>query len=154
LKKPDLADLVQEHFEANRRQALDFVDVFFDTITNAVASGDKVSIAGFGIWEKKNRPARMALNPMKLKQLKDQGMSDESAKKAARVKVAAKTVAKFRPAADFKAIVLGGKKTATKAKKAKKTKTKKTKKTKKVVKKTASKRKSILGLRKKTKKRR
>jgi len=70
------------------------------------------------------------------------------------VKVAAKTVAKFRPAADFKAIVLGGKKTATKAKKAKKAKTKKTKKTKKVVKKTASKRKSILGLRKKTKKRR
>ena len=151
MKKPDLADLVQEHFEANRRQALDFVDVFFDTITNAVASGDKVSIAGFGIWEKKIRPARMALNPMKLKQLKDQGMSDESAKKAARVKVAAKTVAKFRPAADFKAIVLGGRKTATKAKKAA---VKKTKKTKKVVKKTASKRKSILGLRKKTKKRR
>jgi len=64
LKKPDLADLVQQHFEANRRQALDFVDIFFDTITNAVAAGDKVSIAGFGIWEKKNRPARMARNPM------------------------------------------------------------------------------------------
>ncbi len=132
MKKPELADLVQEHFEANRRQALDFVDVFFDTITNAVASGDKVSIAGFGIWEKKKRPARMARNPMT----------------GAPVKVPAKTVAKFRPAADFKAIVLGGRKTATKAKKAA------VKKTKKVVKKTASKRKSILGLRKKTKKRR
>ena len=147
MKKPDLADVVHQHFEANRRQALDFVDIFFDTITNAVASGDKVSIAGFGIWEKKNRPARMALNPMKLKQLKDQGMSDESAKKGARVKVAAKTVAKFRAAADFKAIVLGGKRAAKKAKKVT------AKKTKKVTKK-ATKGKSILGLKKKAKKKR
>ena len=151
MKKPDLADLVQLHFEANRRQALDFVDIFFDTITNAVAAGDKVSIAGFGIWEKKNRPARMALNPMKLKQLKDQGMSEESAKKAARVKVAAKTVAKFRPAADFKAIVLGGKRAAKKAKKVTAKKTKKV--TKKVTKK-ATKGKSMLGLKKKAKKKR
>jgi DNA-binding protein HU-beta len=148
LKKPDLADLVQQHFEANRRQALDFVDIFFDTITNAVASGDKVSIAGFGIWEKKNRPARIALNPMKLKQLKDQGMSEENAKKGARVKVAAKTVAKFRPAADFKAIVLGGKRAAKKAKKVT------SKKAKKVAKKSSSKGKSILGLKKKAKKKR
>lgn len=148
MKKPDLADLVQQHFEANRRQALDFVDIFFDTITNAVASGDKVSIAGFGIWEKKNRPARIALNPMKLKQLKDQGMSEENAKKGARVKVAAKTVAKFRPAADFKAIVLGGKRAAKKAKKVT------SKKAKKVAKKSSSKGKSILGLKKKAKKKR
>ncbi len=102
LKKPDLADLVQQHFEANRRQALDFVDIFFDTITNAVASGEKVSIAGFGIWEKKTRAARIARNPMT----------------GAPVKVPAKTVAKFRPAADFKNIVLGGKRAAKKAKKA------------------------------------
>lgn len=148
MKKPDLADLVQQHFEANRRQALDFVDIFFDTITNAVASGDKVSIAGFGIWEKKNRPARIALNPMKLKQLKDQGMSEENAKKAARVKVAAKTVAKFRPAADFKAIVLGGKRAAKKAKKVTAKKAQKT------TKKAVSKSKSILGLKKKAKKKR
>jgi DNA-binding protein HU-beta len=148
LKKPDLADLVQQHFEANRRQALDFVDIFFDTITNAVASGDKVSIAGFGIWEKKNRPARIALNPMKLKQLKDQGMSEENAKKGARVKVAAKTVAKFRPAADFKAIVLGGKRAAKKAKKVT------AKKAKKVTKNSSSKGKSILGRKKKAKKKR
>ncbi len=127
MKKPDLADLVQQHFEANRRQALDFVDVFFDTITNAVASGDKVSIAGFGIWEKKNRPARMARNP----------------RTGAPVKVPAKTVAKFRPAADFKAIVLGGKRAAKKAKKATAKKTKK-----------VSKGKSILGLKKKAKKKR
>ena len=127
MKKPDLADLVQQHFEANRRQALDFVDIFFDTITNAVAAGDKVSIAGFGIWEKKNRPARMARNPMT----------------GAPVKVPAKTVAKFRPAADFKAIVLGGKRAAKKAKKATAKKTKK-----------VSKKKSILGIKKKAKKKR
>jgi DNA-binding protein HU-beta len=135
LKKPDLADLVQQHFEANRRQALDFVDIFFDTITNAVAAGDKVSIAGFGIWEKKNRPARMARNPMT----------------GAPVKVPAKTVAKFRAAADFKAIVLGGKRAA---KKAKKVTAKKTKKVAKKVTKKATKGKSILGLKKKAKKKR
>jgi DNA-binding protein HU-beta len=135
LKKPDLADLVQQHFEANRRQALDFVDIFFDTITNAVAAGDKVSIAGFGIWEKKNRPARMARNPMT----------------GAPVKVPAKTVAKFRAAADFKAIVLGGKRAAKKAKKVTAKKTKKV--TKKATKK-STKGKSILGLKKKAKKKR
>ena len=78
-------------------------------------------------------------------------MSEESAKKAARVKVAAKTVAKFRPAADFKAIVLGGKRAAKKAKKVTAKKTKKV--TKKVTKK-ATKGKSMLGLKKKAKKKR
>jgi hypothetical protein len=61
--------------------------------------------------------------------------------------VPAKTVAKFRAAADFKAIVLGGKRAAKKAKKVT------AKKTKKVAKK-ASKSKSILGLKKKAKKKR
>lgn len=41
------------------------------------------------------------------------------------VKVPAKTVAKFRAAADFKAIVLGGKRAAKKAKKVTAKKTKK-----------------------------
>jgi hypothetical protein len=67
------------------------------------------------------------------------------------VKVPAKTVAKFRAAADFKAIVLGGKRAA---KKAKKVTAKKTKKVAKKVTKKATKGKSILGLKKKAKKKR
>jgi len=134
LKKPDLADLVQAHFEANRRQALDFVDVFFDTITTAVASGDKVTIAGFGVWEKKYRPARIARNPAT----------------GAPVKVPAKTVAKFRIAKDFKDIVLGGKKAVKKAKKSSAKKAKAATKKKAVKKAVKKKVVSKLSLKKKT----
>ena len=94
MKKPDLADIVQERYEGSRRQALDLIDAIFDAITTAVAKGDKVSIAGFGVWEKKTRAARVARTPM---------TGDP-------VNVPEKTVAKFRPAKDFKDTVLGGKK--------------------------------------------
>jgi DNA-binding protein HU-beta len=94
VKKPDLADIVQERYEGSRRQALDLIDAIFDAITTATAKGDKVSIAGFGVWEKKTRAARVARNPM----------TGEA------VNVPEKTVAKFRPAKDFKDTVLGGKK--------------------------------------------
>ncbi len=62
-----------------------------ETIQSAVASGDKVAITGFGVFEKSERPARTARNP---------ATGDPIA-------VAASSVPKFRPGADFKALVNG-----------------------------------------------
>lgn len=39
------------------------VDTVIDTIVNTVASGEKVSIAGFGVFESVERAARTGRNP-------------------------------------------------------------------------------------------
>jgi DNA-binding protein HU-beta len=62
-----------------------------ETIQSAVASGDKVAITGFGVFEKSERPARTARNPAT----------------GAPIEVAASSVPKFRAGADFKALVNG-----------------------------------------------
>lgn len=46
-----------------KKQALQTVDVFFNTITTALREEKKVSIVGLGTWEWKNRIARLARNP-------------------------------------------------------------------------------------------
>ena len=67
-----------------------------DTIQAAVASGDKVAITGFGVFEKTVRPARTARNPAT----------------GASIKVPESSVPKFRAGSDFKAIVNGEKRLA------------------------------------------
>jgi DNA-binding protein HU-beta len=74
------------------------VNAVLDTIQTTVAKGDKVAITGFGVFEKQNRPARTARNPA----------TGEP------IKVAKSSVPKFRPGADFKAVVSGKKKVAAK----------------------------------------
>lgn len=39
------------------------VDVFFETLLRSLQSGEKVSLSGFGVWEWRERPSRMARNP-------------------------------------------------------------------------------------------
>jgi len=63
-----------------------------------VASGDKVAITGFGVFEKADRPARTARNPAT----------------GAPISVPASSVPRFRPGADFKALVNDGTKAAAK----------------------------------------
>jgi DNA-binding protein HU-beta len=69
------------------------VNAVLETIQSAVANGDKVSITGFGVFEKTDRPARTAHNPA----------TRET------VQVPASSVPEFRPGADFRALVNGGK---------------------------------------------
>ncbi len=46
-----------------KNQAQMAVDGFFNSITDALRAGKKVSIVGLGSWEWKSRPARQARNP-------------------------------------------------------------------------------------------
>ena len=46
-----------------KKQALQTVDVFFNTITSALREEKKVSIVGLGTWEWKTRIPRLARNP-------------------------------------------------------------------------------------------
>jgi DNA-binding protein HU-beta len=94
----------------DRKSAIAALDAVLAEIQNAVTKGDKVSITGFGVFEKRVRAARTARNPR----------TGES------VKVKKTSVPAFRPGAGFKELVAAGKlpkaaKTAKTAAPAKKT---------------------------------
>ncbi len=77
----------------DRKSATVALDAVLTEIQNAVTMGDKVSITGFGVFEKRVRAARTARNPR----------TGES------VKVKKTAVPAFRPGAGFKEIVAAGK---------------------------------------------
>jgi DNA-binding protein HU-beta len=77
----------------DRKSASSALDAVLAEIQNAVTKGDKVSITGFGVFEKRVRAARTARNPR----------TGES------VKVKKTSVPAFRPGAGFKELVAAGK---------------------------------------------
>ena len=90
MNKRDLIDAISGRL-GDKKSATEALNAVLETIQSAVASGDKVAITGFGVFEKSERPARTARNP---------ATGDPIA-------VAASSVPKFRPGADFKALVNG-----------------------------------------------
>jgi DNA-binding protein HU-beta len=78
----------------SKKAATDAVEAVVDTITRAVASGEKVAITGFGAFEKVARPARTGRNP----------------RTGETVKIKKTTVPKFKPGQGFKDVVSGAKK--------------------------------------------
>lgn len=89
MNKRELVDAVSEELGGNRRSAIDAVEAVLGAIEDAVADGDKVSIAGFGIFEKRLRPARSARNPA----------TGET------IQVSESVIPKFRPGAGFRGLV-------------------------------------------------
>jgi DNA-binding protein HU-beta len=88
MNKSDLIDAISGRL-GDKKSATEAVNAVLETIQSTVASGDKVAITGFGVFEKSDRPARTARNPA----------TGET------INVAASSVPKFRPGADFKALV-------------------------------------------------
>ncbi|MGD0936327.1 MAG: HU family DNA-binding protein [Streptosporangiaceae bacterium] len=93
MNKRDLIDAISGRL-GDKKSATEAVNAVLDTIQEAVAKGDKVAITGFGVFEKSERPARTARNPAT----------------GAAIQVPESSVPKFRPGADFKALVNGEKK--------------------------------------------
>jgi DNA-binding protein HU-beta len=91
----------------DKRVASQALDAVLSEIQNTVTKGGKVSITGFGVFEKRARAARMARNP----------------RTGEAVKVKKTSVPAFRPGAGFRELVASGKvpkaaavkRTATKA---------------------------------------
>ena len=90
MNKRDLIDAISGRL-GDKKTATEALNAVLETIQSAVASGDKVAITGFGVFEKSDRPARTARNPAT----------------GAPIEVAASSVPKFRAGADFKALVNG-----------------------------------------------
>jgi integration host factor subunit beta len=61
------SDLITKIVNLNRgfyqKDASKIVNVFFNTISNAISKDDRVELRGFGVFGSKDREARIARNP-------------------------------------------------------------------------------------------
>jgi DNA-binding protein HU-beta len=93
VNKAQLVEAIADKM-GGRQQAADAVDAVLDAIVRAVVAGDRVSVTGFGSFEKVDRPARYARNPQT----------------GERVRVKKTSVPRFRAGQGFKDLVSGSKK--------------------------------------------
>jgi len=89
MNKVALVEKLSEVMNSTKVEAERAVDCIFENIVATLKKSEEVSIAGFGKFSVKDKPARMARNP----------------KTGEQVKVAAKRVPKFRPAKGLKDMV-------------------------------------------------
>ncbi len=93
MNKAQLVEAIADKL-GGRQQAADAVDAVLDALVRAVVAGDRVSVTGFGSFEKVERPARYARNPQT----------------GERVRVKKTSVPRFRAGQGFKDLVSGSKK--------------------------------------------
>ncbi|RBM04987.1 HU family DNA-binding protein [Streptomyces sp. PT12] len=93
MNKAQLVEAIADKV-GGRQQAADAVDIVLDAIIRAVVAGERVSVTGFGSFEKVDRPARYARNPQT----------------GERVRVRKTSVPRFRAGQGFKDLVAGTKK--------------------------------------------
>ncbi len=63
LTKADLADTLFEQLGLNKREAKDFVDLYFETIRGTLEQGEQVKLSGFGNFELREKNERPGRNP-------------------------------------------------------------------------------------------
>jgi DNA-binding protein HU-beta len=63
MNKGELVDAIAEKANVAKKEADAVLSAAIDTIIEAVASGDKVTVVGFGSFEKRDRQAREGRNP-------------------------------------------------------------------------------------------
>ena len=98
MNKRELAAVLAERLDIDKKTALEFVDEFITTVTDTVATGEDVVLTGFAKFRRVQRGPRLARNPQT----------------GATVKVPAKKAAKITPLKAFKDQVIAGKKSAPK----------------------------------------
>ena len=63
MNKPEFIAAVSEKTGLSRKDTERFVNAALDTITAALVQGEKVQFSGFGIFEAKDRKARVGRDP-------------------------------------------------------------------------------------------
>ena len=102
MNKAELIEALSAHYDGSKTEAAKALNAVVQTITYKTAAGEKVSITGFGVFEKVHRSARMVRNP----------------RTGERKRAKATAVPRFRAGTDLKAYVSGAKKVPRTAKKA------------------------------------
>lgn len=85
MNKADLISAISAEAGLSKADAKKAVEAFVSTVTNALRTGDKVSLIGFGTFSVAERGERTGINP--------------STKQP--ITIAAKKVAKFKPGAEL-----------------------------------------------------
>jgi DNA-binding protein HU-beta len=98
VNKQELIDSVSTQLGHSKRDVSNVIETALDELKRAVARGEKVALAGFGVFQRHDRKARTGRNPQ----------TGEA------VQIKATKLPKFRPGAEFKAVVSGAKKAAPK----------------------------------------
>ncbi|HZA03522.1 MAG TPA: HU family DNA-binding protein [Propionibacteriaceae bacterium] len=93
MNKAELITALSAHYDGSKAEAAKALDAVVSTITYKTAAGEKVSITGFGVFEKVHRSERMVRNP----------------RTGERKKAEATAVPRFRAGTDLKAYVAGEK---------------------------------------------
>jgi len=91
VNKAELIRELSSHFDGSKTEAAKALNAVVETITATVSTGEKVSVTGFGVFEKVDRPARTVRNP----------------RTGERKEAAATSVVRFRAGTDLKASVAG-----------------------------------------------
>jgi DNA-binding protein HU-beta len=94
VNKAQLIEALSAHYDGSKTEAAKALNAVVQTITYKTAAGEKVSITGFGVFEKVHRSARMVRNP----------------RTGERKRAKATAVPRFRAGTDLKAYVSGAKK--------------------------------------------
>lgn len=63
MKKADLVSKMAEKAGLNKKQAEGALDAFVETVQEALQTGDKVQLVGFGTFETRARGERKGRNP-------------------------------------------------------------------------------------------
>lgn len=85
MNKTDLANAMASGAGLSKADAKKALDVALDAIAEALKSGDKVALLGFGTFSVNERPARMGINPATKE----------------KIEIAAKKVIKFKPGTEL-----------------------------------------------------
>lgn len=94
MNKAELVEEIASSTGESRRLVQNVLDTYIDVVQKQVKKGEKVSLPGFGTFERRARAARTARNPQ---------TGDP-------IKVKASKVPAFKPGAGFKSFVNGAKK--------------------------------------------
>jgi DNA-binding protein HU-beta len=94
VNKAELIQAVAAYYDGSKSEAAKALNAVVETITYKTAAGEKVSITGFGVFEKVHRSARMVRNP----------------RTGERKRAKATSIPRFRAGSDLKAYVSGAKK--------------------------------------------
>ncbi len=81
LTKAELAEALFEDLGLNKREAKEFVDLFFEEIRRRLEAGKEVKLSGFGNFELRSKNQRPGRNP----------------KTGEEIPISARRVATFRP---------------------------------------------------------
>ena len=89
MNKAELVELIANKTETSKRQSEECLDLIVNAITKSVARGEKVTLVGFGTFQRRDRRARKGRNP----------------KTGAEIDIPAKKVPAFTAGKQFRSVV-------------------------------------------------